>query len=127
MVPYLERFPGQKNHRQGFSLICPMSSSFVGPSRALMIKAPSGMRMGFAGAPKPLQKIHCVVDIQVLSWNQFRELDKKISTREKHDEWKKKVLKRKLITMLVPLNVKNSGQLATKIRHLTKHFTSDGN
>jgi hypothetical protein len=44
-----------KNWRYGFSLICSTSSSSVSPRRALMIKAPSAMRKGFAGAPKPLQ------------------------------------------------------------------------
>ena len=65
------------------------------------------------------------VDFQLLPWNQFRELDPTIVTRELPTKWQKEVFKRELITMLVSIHVENSGRLLGANKPIPKQFTDD--
>jgi len=76
-----------------------------------MINAPSAIRKGFAGAPKPFAELRHVVVLQLIPRNKLSQLDPAIVTRESAAKRQEEVLERELMTMLTPVHVENSGPL----------------
>lgn len=74
-----------------------------------MIKVPSAIRYGLAGAPKPLQNCGVVI-FQVFPGHEFCQLDPTVITRDFDAYGQEEIFRRELMSRLMSVHVENSVQ-----------------
>jgi hypothetical protein len=87
-----------------------------------MLAAPS---KGFGWCTKSLVELCRVINVQVMPWNELRQLDPAIVIREFAAKWQEEIFERELITMITPLYVENSCPLLGQNRPFMQILTSE--